>query len=181
MTSKPNLNGALLLAAPAMRDPNFARSVLFLASHTAKAGAFGYVLNRPLDKVVSDLMPTDGLGDLATVPVYLGGPVEADKLAFASLYWSDWEDRLYCETHLSVNEALHELAIGHDVRGFIGYSGWTSGQLERELKHRSWIITPPQAQILSTDEPKELWAGILNEMGGRYELIARMPTRPELN
>jgi putative transcriptional regulator len=176
-----NLKGKLLLAAPCMRDPNFARSVLFLANHTMKAGAFGYVLNRPLDKVVSDLLPAKGLGDLAAVPVYLGGPVEADKLAFASLYWSDWEDKLHCETHLSVNEALHELAIGHEVRGFIGYSGWTSGQLERELKLRSWISTSPQAQVLSTDEPKKLWAGILNGMGPKFELIARMPVRPELN
>jgi putative transcriptional regulator len=180
-TSSSSLRGSLLLAAPLLRDPNFARSVLYLAAHTDKDGAFGYILNRPLDKTVSDLIPVQEMRNLARVPVYLGGPVSTDKLSFASLEWSNHRNTLKCKTHLAVEDAQHELSLGHDVRAFVGYSGWSEGQLEKELQHRSWIVTPPQSVIVTAEDPTSLWSDILIDLGPKYELIARMPDQPDLN
>lgn len=177
----PDLGGSLLLAAPTMRDPNFSRCVIFLAAYNSDDGAFGYILNRPLEKCVTDLLPDQELGSLGEVPVYLGGPVSTDKLAFASLRWSDKKKSLKCVTHLSVQDALHELSMGHDVRGFVGYSGWAGGQIETELKRSSWIVSPPMRVVLTSREPAQLWGAILTEMGPVYQLMSRMPDDVSLN
>lgn len=162
-----------------MRDPNFSRTVLYLAAHSAKDGAFGYILNRPLDKVVSEMISTTPGKLLANVPVYLGGPVGTDKMSFASFAWQ--KHALSCKTHLSVEDAAEELEFGNDVRAFIGYSGWSEGQLERELKRQSWIVTPPVQQIVNHEDSISLWSEVLTTMGPRYALIARTPEKPELN
>lgn len=179
--SSNTLRGALLLAAPQMRDPNFSRTVLYLAAHSAKDGAFGYILNRPLEKVVSDIMPTSSPKKLMRVPVFLGGPVGTDKLSFVSLAWSSKRDRFSCKTHLSVEDAGYEIECGNEVRAFVGYSGWSVGQLEKELKHQSWIVTPPQPEIVTSDDSSSLWTEVLTNMGPRFALIADTPEKPELN
>lgn len=179
--SSGSYTGSLLLAVPSMRDPNFKRTVIFMAAHNEKEGAFGYVLNRPLDQRVADLLPDQNLGTLGQVPVFIGGPVATDKLAFASLHWNRKHGTLRCQTHLSVADAIHELNMGHDVRGFVGYSGWSGGQLEGEIKRRSWITTQARKSILTVSEPERLWSAVLTEMGPLYQLMANTPEKVELN
>lgn len=175
------LIGNLLLAVPSMRDPNFKRTVIFLAAHNPEDGAFGYVLNRPLDQCVADLLPDQSLGALGDVPVYIGGPVATDKLAFASLHWNGKQSTLRCQTHLSVADAMHELSMGHEVRGFVGYSGWTSGQIEGEIQKKSWIVTPANEVILTASPAKSLWSAVLDEMGPVFKIMSNIPERVELN
>jgi putative transcriptional regulator len=175
------LAGNLLLAVPSMRDPNFKRTVIFLAAHNAEDGAFGYVLNRPLEQRVADLLPDQNLGALGQVPVYIGGPVATDKLAFASLHWNRKQSTLRCQTHLSVADAMHELSMGHVVRGFVGYSGWTGGQIEGEIQRKSWIIAPAPKVVLTLDQPTTLWSAVLDEMGPVFRLMADTPERVDLN
>ena len=179
---KPDsLSGSLLLASPGLRDPNFNHTVLFLATHTSDDGAFGYILNRPLEKRVSDLLPDEDLGPLADVPVFFGGPVGTDKLAFAALRWNAKKGELQCSTHLSADQAIEEMKKGRVVRGFVGYSGWSEGQLENELEQKSWINCPPLPSILTHKEPAELWRSILDDLGPYYKLLARMPADPSAN
>ncbi|SKB09245.1 putative transcriptional regulator [Prosthecobacter debontii] len=175
------LTGNLLLAVPSMQDPNFKRAVIFVAAHTAEDGAFGYVLNRPLEQRVADLLPDQKLGALGQVPVFIGGPVATDKLAFASLHWNRRKSTLRCQTHLSVADALHELSMGHDVRGFVGYSGWSGGQIEGEIQRRSWIISPAKQVILNSDKSGTLWSAVLHEMGPLFKLMGSTPEQVELN
>ena len=177
----PPLTGNLLLAVPSMQDPNFKRAVIFVAAHNAEDGAFGYVLNRPLDQRVADLLPDQDLGALGQVPVYIGGPVATDKLAFASLQWNRKKSTLRCQTHLSVADAIHALSMGHEVRGFVGYSGWSSGQIEGEIERKSWIISPAKKVILDVEQPAAMWGAVLDEMGPIYQLMANTPDRVELN
>ncbi|MCA1962628.1 MAG: YqgE/AlgH family protein [Prosthecobacter sp.] len=175
------LTGSLLLAVPSMRDPNFARTVVLMAAHSADDGAFGYVLNRPLGQRVADLLPDQDLGALGQAPVFLGGPVAMDKLAFASLHWNRKRGTLRCRTHLSVHDAMHEMSMGREVRGFVGYSGWGKGQLEEEIKTRSWIISPPSRLVLNAKTDESLWSKVLEEMGPVYRLMAKTPDKVELN
>ncbi|MDZ4401323.1 YqgE/AlgH family protein [Prosthecobacter sp.] len=179
--SSPSLSGNLLLASPAMRDANFARCVVFMAAHNAKDGAFGYILNRPLEQRVADLLPDQDLGALGEVPVFMGGPVATDKLAFAALQWNKRRRTLRCQTHLSVADALHALSLGHDVRGFVGYSGWSGGQLENELELRSWITTSARPLVLTVEKPAKMWGAILEDMGPIYKVMAGMPEDVGLN
>ncbi len=181
LSSQPRLSGQLLLAVPSMRDPNFSRTVIYMAAHSTEQGAFGYILNRPLSQRVADLMPDQDLGPLGEASVFMGGPVGADKLAFASLRWSRKRRALRMRTHLSVNDALHELSLGRDVRGFVGYSGWGEGQLEKEMQSRSWITTGPHRRVLTTDQPQDLWSDLLTRMGPFFSLLAQTPENVGLN
>lgn len=181
LSSQPLLTGQLLLAVPSLRDPNFARTVIYMAAHTAEQGAFGYILNRPLSQRVAELMPDQDLGPLGQAAVFMGGPVGADKLAFASLRWNRGRRALRMRTHLSVDDALHELSLGREVRGFVGYSGWGEGQLEQEMQRRSWITTSPRRRVLTTPEPENLWADLLTDMGPFFSLLARTPPNVSLN
>ncbi|MFZ4763315.1 MAG: YqgE/AlgH family protein [Roseimicrobium sp.] len=179
-TPDESLSGSLLLAAPSLHDPNFFHTVLLLAAHNAQDGAFGYILNRPLEKRVLDLLEDRNLGALGEVPVFLGGPVGTNKLSFASLNWAA-HGGLEVQTHLSTADALKELEKGSVVRGFVGYSGWSEGQLEGELEQKSWITCRPLASVVTAQEPAALWDTILADLGPYYQLLARMPADPSLN
>jgi putative transcriptional regulator len=175
------LAGTLLLASPVMDDPNFARTVIFMAAHNQKDGAFGYILNRPLEQQVGDLLPDQDLGPLGEVPVFMGGPVATDKLAFAALHWNKRKSTLRCQTHLSVPDALKALKLGHEVRGFVGYTGWTGGQLENEIQRRSWITAKARPLVLTLATPEDLWGAILHDMGPTFGLMAGVPEKVRWN
>ncbi|HSJ01520.1 MAG: YqgE/AlgH family protein [Verrucomicrobium sp.] len=180
--NKPeSLSGSLLVASPSLRDPNFFHTVLLLASHNTEDGAFGYILNRPLDKRVGDLLDDKDLGRLGEVPVYLGGPVGTNKLSFAALNWNTKKRELRIQTHLSTEQAMKEIQKGRVVRGFVGYSGWSEGQLENELEQNSWITCAPLSKIVSHQPPSDLWTTVLDDLGPYYKLLARMPADPSLN
>ena len=177
-----NLTGSLLIADPSLRDPGFGRSVVLLARHESDEGASGFIINKPLGKSVSDLVTLDELGDLAEIPVYLGGPVSTEQLTFASMTWREDSEKLDYETHLSSEDAAHRLHEGFSIRAFVGYSGWSEGQLESEIKGRSWIIKEPDETIADVSScQEELWGDQLRSMGPHGQLLADMPEDPSMN
>jgi putative transcriptional regulator len=177
----PHLNGSILIAAPQMRDPTFSRSVLLLAGYEATRGAFGYILNTPLGKVVADLISGEEHAALADVEVFFGGPVAEDKLTFAALRWSQKHDKVLIKAQLSLDEAVEQRALGREVRAFVGYSGWAQGQLEKELRKRAWIVSQPQRFLLESSDDETLWKRVLEKMGTQFALLAAVPVEPELN
>src|SRR3954453_1821432 len=98
------LAGSLLVAHPNMLDPNFRRTVLFISAHDPEDGALGVILNRPLDKHVSDLVNDETPEALAEVPVYLGGPVGRNQLMFAAFEWQN-ENALSVNHNVNIEEA----------------------------------------------------------------------------
>lgn len=180
-TSPPSLAGQLLLAEPSLRDPNFSRSVILLTQHDIGNGAAGYVLNRPLGKTVGDIMDSTDLMALAALPVFIGGPVGTGQLTLVSFYWNETSGALEYGTDLSAAAAREMLNEGWLIRAFVGYSGWTSGQLESELLRRSWITRPAEAQVAEAGAIAQLWRGLLRTMGPWYRLLADMPDDPSLN
>jgi putative transcriptional regulator len=180
-SSTSALRGQLLLADPSLRSDPFTRSVLLVTEHRPESGAHGYVLNRPMHQKVGDFLPVVSLEPLAEVPVFCGGPVEPEQLTFASLAWDAEHQVLRWETHLDTAEALARRAMGASVRGFLGYSGWASGQLESELKRRSWITCPPSADVTREAGHGSLWMDLMSAMGPFYRMIAQSPEDPSLN
>jgi putative transcriptional regulator len=176
-----NLRGALILADPSLRDPNFARTVLLLTDHEADQGAHGYVLNRPMGKRVGDLLKDESFRDLAEVPIFHGGPVSPERLTFAVLAWDEAVGRLSFTTHLSVEDARSLRQEGGEVRAFVGYSGWAEGQLENELRQRAWITRKPAREVVAMAQPERLWEDLLSSMGPHFGLMAKMPDDPSLN
>ena len=176
-----NLAGSLLVAHPNMLDPNFRRAVLFISAHDTADGALGVILNRPLDKQVSDLVNEAPPEGLAEVPVFLGGPVGKNQLMFAAFEWQKGEG-LRLNHNVGVGEA-NELA-GHDpasIRAFVGYAGWSAGQLEAEMKEKAWILQKPTREALSPARLPKLWFEIMRGLGPWYKLLAAAPDDPSLN
>ena len=176
-----SLAGSLLIAHPSMLDPNFRRAVLFISAHDPNDGAMGVILNRPLDKHVCDLVsetPPDGLAD---VPVFLGGPVGKNQLMFAAFEWED-ANGLKLNHNVDMEEA-HEIA-GNDpasIRAFVGYAGWSAGQLEAEMKQKAWILQKPSRAALTPERLPKIWFDIVSGLGPYYKLLAAAPDDPSLN
>ena len=172
------LRGQLLVAAPILQDPNFHRTVVFVAEHGAE-GAMGLVLNRPTETSVGDALP-----ELAPIAgeeeaVYVGGPVATSSvLAVAELDDPDDASELLFGSVGFVQEPSVPVQRG---RVFLGYAGWGAGQLESELEEESWLVLPAEPDDLFSDDPDGLWSAVLRRQGGPYALLSLMPPDPSLN
>lgn len=173
-----SLAGSLLVAHPNMLDPNFRRTVLFISAHDPDDGAIGVIINRPLDKNVADLVTEKPPENLADVPVFFGGPVGNNQLMLAAFEWQKGEG-LKLNQH--VLDALEPATDGHTVRAFLGYAGWSAGQLEAEMKQRVWIVQKPTRAALKSERLSRLWFDIMNQLGPWYRMLAAAPDDPSLN
>lgn len=176
--------GKLLIAEPFLGDPNFERSVVLLCEHTSQ-GSFGLVLNQ-----TTNLRLDDVLENVYTdLPLYIGGPVEQNTLHFIhrlgnqiegaveigeGIYWSgDFE---HIKSLINIGKVSEK-----DIRLFVGYSGWSAGQLDDEMKRDSWIISATDASFLFDTPVDKLWRAVLKRMGGEYKVLSNYPTDPRLN
>jgi putative transcriptional regulator len=177
--------GKLLIADPFLRDPNFMRSVVFICEHKDE-GSFGFVLNRKYNHLLSELI--NGL-EACDFPVYYGGPVQVDTIHFLhqcpdlipggvnvteKVCWGgDFE---------TVVELLKSNRLSdRDIRFFIGYSGWGVGQLEEEMKSKSWITAPGTTRIVFPANVDNVWKEALKQLGGEYVQMVNYPIDPQLN
>lgn len=175
------LQGSLLIADPSLRDGTFDRSVILLTSHALEDGAAGMILNHPTGKVVGDFLHGEEFVSLRHLAVHEGGPVMRDQMTFFSFWWSSklglrWSMRMSAQ-----QAAKHAHKPGRIVRAFIGYSGWSPGQLENELKRQSWFHAQPQSQLLGLAHDKSLWTELLRGMSPLHRIIAESPPDPFLN
>ncbi len=177
-----SLQGRLLIASPKLTEPTFARTVLLLANYSSSEGALGYVMNRPINKLVYDLLSDPEFGELGGVPVFQGGPVSQEHLTFCSLGWNNASDSLQLKTHLSTQEANQHLKEGFSVRAFVGYSGWSGGQLESELEDDAWVVKVPVPEIVEIENLNSgLWSDLIRDVSPFHRLAADMPDDLSLN
>jgi putative transcriptional regulator len=182
-SSTESLRGKLLVASPALVDPNFARTVVLITEHNDD-GAMGIVLNRPAETRVDDLLP-----ELTAVApdetLFVGGPVQPDAIVLLAEFSDPDAAAWIVAADVGLAAADRELSELAEVvrrgRLYAGYSGWGPGQLEAELELDSWIVEPPMPAELFPDDPEALWSDVLDRKGGQYQLIARMPDDPSLN
>ena len=66
-------------------------------------------------------------------------------------------------------------------RLYLGSAGWAAGQLDEELKIKSWIVCPARESFIFHSEPDKVWRGVLRSMGGQYALLSTYPPDPILN
>ena len=178
-TTRESLAGSLLLAHPAMKDSNFRRSVILMSVHNAE-GAMGVVLNRPLGKRLGELSGDFALGPLAKVPLFTGGPVQTEQLVLAAWQIRDDGFRL----HFGIEPDKAEELLGEEnthVRGFLGYSGWSAGQLEKEMKVNTWVVVDVPEDLLAQSQDETLWRTVLSREGAEWRLLAGEPEDPEVN
>ena len=179
-----SLKGQLLLASPALFDPNFRRTVVLVTEHTEE-GAAGLVLNRPSETAVADAVP-----DLLPLVseeerVYVGGPVQESAVLVLAEFEDPEEAALLVVDDIGFlpGDGDFDLLAGamRRVRVFAGYAGWGPGQLEAELEESSWIVGSSPAPELFPELEDDLWARILRDKGGVYRVVALMPEDPSVN
>lgn len=178
-STKLTLAGTLLLSHPAMRDPNFRRAVVLMSAHNAE-GAMGVVLNRPLGKRLGELSGDFALSPLSQVPLYKGGPVQPDQLMLVA--WEKHPEGFRLHFGLEPDKAQELMGEeGTQVRGFLGYSGWSAGQLENEMNLQTWIVADVPEDLLTHAQDESLWRMVLSREGAEWHLLANEPDHPELN
>jgi putative transcriptional regulator len=176
-----SLAGSLLVAHPSMLDPNFRRAVLFLSAHSVEDGAIGIILNRPLGKQVGELVTETPPNGLETVPVFFGGPVGRDRLMFAALEWEKGAG-LRINHNVGIEEANERVGKNAaSVRAFVGYAGWTAGQLEAEMKQNAWLVQKADRKALKLETVPKLWFEIMRGLGPWFKMLAAAPDDPSLN
>ena len=181
-SSSLGLEGALLIAHPNLLDPNFRRTVLYLVSHSAEDGALGVVLNRAMGKTVGEVLTVADLGPLADVPVFFGGPVSRDRMTFAAFRWVRESQSVECRLNVEMEEARELLREGEAVvRAFVGYAGWSGGQLEGELDQKTWVVQKPDRDVLDPEACKQIWFEIMKTYGPWFRLLASAPDDPSQN
>jgi putative transcriptional regulator len=179
-----SLKGRLLVATPALFDPNFRRTVVLVGEH-GDEGAMGLVLNRPSDVTVGEAVPPLAPVAGAESIVHVGGPVQPE----AVLVLAEFDDPEAAATIVvgdvgfaSSEGDLDEVAGGtRRARVFAGYSGWGPGQLEAELEEESWLVEPAEGINLFPDSGDDLFAEVLRRKGGTYRVLALMPEDPSAN
>ena len=170
--------GSLLVAHPNMADPNFRRTVLLISAHDPEDGALGIIINRPLQKRVADIVTETPPDRLADVPVFFGGPVNNNQLILAAFEWRKGEG-LKLNQNLAMDEAIEKDTSS--IYAFVGYAGWSAGQLEAEMKQRAWILQQPSRSNLNPERLPQLWFDIMRCLGPWYKMLAAAPDDPSLN
>lgn len=178
--------GSLLVAEPFMQDSNFRRSVILVTDHTDDEGTVGFIINKPLTVQISELV--EDFPEIDAL-AYYGGPVSTNTIHYIhnvglllegsteiapGVYWGgDFEKLKFL--------IAHEMIKGENIRFFVGYSGWSPGQLIDELDAHSWITTEVHANYLFKSKPSRLWNQVMHHKGDVYSVLAQLPEQPNLN
>ncbi|MEO6731498.1 MAG: YqgE/AlgH family protein [Ferruginibacter sp.] len=177
--------GILLIADPFLKDPHFMRTVVFICEHQNE-GSFGFVLNKKYDLTLDELITNfEGF----PIPVYYGGPVQVDTIHFLhqypdlipggqevlkGVYWGgdfDMVTQLLKNNEIDLNK----------IRFFLGYSGWSDGQLMDEMKEKTWLTVTATKKLVFHPSPNDVWKDSLIHLGGDYEMMINFPIDPQLN
>jgi len=178
--------GHLLLAEPFMLDQNFRRAVILICSHENKLGTVGFILNKKLELGVNEL-----IADFPEfeAPVYYGGPVSTETIHYVhdcgrilddseeigdGIFWGgDFEKLKFLISQ--------ELIRPHNIRFYLGYSGWSAMQLKDELEYGSWIVSDMHPNHILKTKAAKLWTDVLIQKGDAYSVIGQIPDAFYLN
>lgn len=183
-----NLNpqkGNLILAEPFMEDDYFGRSVVFMCEHNKK-GSYGFILNNKLEIFLDDIVPEI---ELKKINIYYGGPVNSTNLFYLHQLGDLIEDSTQISDNIwtsgDFNQIIEFINMGiidvTKIKFFLGYSGWTEGQLATEFKSNSWIALELINEDIFKTDSDNLWKDILKKRGGKMKAIANFPLNPTDN
>ena len=177
--------GNVLIAEPFMNDFYFRRSVILLIDHNEK-GSLGVIFNKRLTIPFNEIV--QGFPEF-NADVYLGGPVETDRIFFIHTIGEmipdsyKISDGLYWSGNINVLKSMIKMDLikPHEIRFYVGYAGWDSGQLRNELKANTWLVGKFSSKQLLTTMPGKMWKSFVRQMGKRYMLWDKFPVNPSEN
>ena len=180
----PALSGNILLSHPALKDPNFYKSIVFLSAHSSEHGTLGVILNRPLSKSLAQLDQSFSKASIGDSPVYEGGPVDQDKIILAAWDWANFSHslKLYFGIDAEKAQALKQEKPDIEIACFLGHSGWSPGQLENELDGESWLVSSLNHQLFQEiKKEQDTWKSVVSSLSDDLKLLADAPENPYNN
>lgn len=177
--------GRILISEPFLSDNYFRRSVVYLTEHTEE-GSLGFVLNKPMDLKISDVIRDFPEGDFS---VSIGGPVSTNTVHYIhtvgdlisesvpikdGVYWGGDFDML--KELIMRNEINRK-----QLRFFLGYAGWSANQLDDELKENAWLVGEIPAKHVMEGTGEAFWGNTLSMYENKYKAWANFPEDPGLN
>lgn len=180
-SSGDSLRNHFLVAMPGLNDPLFANSITYICDHSTE-GAMGLVVNRAMDLHLRDVFEQMSLGyeeEHGRAPILAGGPVNTQRGFVLHPTGGVWQSTIQITPEISLTasrDIIAAIANGSGPRNalfVLGYSGWSAGQLERELKENSWLTVPADAEILFHTPLEQRWHAAAMRLGIDMNL---MPT-----
>ncbi len=181
MAASTSLTNQFLIAMPALRDPNFARGVTFLCQH-GEDGAMGLLINRLSEYRLGDVLAQMNLASELTgvidSPVLIGGPMQPERGFVLHSPEGEWESSFRISDHVSVTtsrDILVAMAAGHGPEHALvalGYSSWSPGQLERELRENAWLTAPSSESLLFEVPLESRWEAAAASLGVNLAQLA---------
>jgi putative transcriptional regulator len=177
--------GKILISEPFLPDTFFNRSIVYLTDHSPQ-GSVGFILNKKLDlKISTAVEGFEGLDE----NLNMGGPVAPDTLHYLHNLGELIPNSVLVESNIfwggdieSIRQLVKEGKINQSqIRFFLGYSGWSAGQLERELKENSWVIAKVKSDIVMNNRGDDTWKRVLRGFKNKYRMWAEFPDSPEMN
>ena len=178
--------GDFLIAEPFLDDPNFGHTVILVCEQTPD-GTLGLILNRPTDTRIDELM-LEGFPTFNST-LFLGGPVATDSLFFlhnlgdlvadsTPVARGVWWGGNFEEVRFLIQ---NELIKPYNIRFFLGYAGWESGQLDDEIAEGTWLVEPSDPNFVFRHNTRQLWAEVLRNKGNHYTVLGTMTRSPVWN
>jgi putative transcriptional regulator len=182
--SLPPAGGRLLIATPALGDPHFSRTVLYLLEHDG-GGTVGVVLNRPSRTPVGQVLPDWHSAVSGPAVVFAGGPVQPDgALCLAQLAADGPGVRRVVDGVGTVDldgDVTTITGLARRMRVFAGHAGWSPGQLDDELAEGAWWVVAGSPDDLFSQQPASMWADVLRRQRPPLNLVSTYPPDPILN
>ena len=177
--------GDVLISEPFMNDFYFRRSVILLIDHNEE-GSLGVIFNKRLTIPFNEIV--QGFPEF-NADVYLGGPVETDRIFFIHTVGEMIPDShlisngLYWSGNINVLKSMIKMDLikPHEVRFYVGYAGWDGGQLRNELKANTWVVGRFTSKQLLRTMPGKMWSDFVKQIGKRYALWDKFPVNPSEN
>jgi len=176
--------GRLIISEPLLSGNFFSRSAVLLVEHSPN-GAVGFILNKPFEASINEIFIMPGG---YSPELYLGGPVGRDSLFFIHTLGDQVKGSIQIKDELFWGGDFEELkriiadgkAGPGQVKFFIGYSGWSSGQLENEISANSWLVAEADTRLVMKSG-RDFWTESVKSAGGRYESWLNFPKDPNSN
>jgi putative transcriptional regulator len=177
--------GKILISEPFLPDTFFNRSIVYLTDHTDQ-GSVGFILNKKLDLKICDAI--EGFEGWEET-LNMGGPVAPDTLHYLHNLGKiipksiQIDKNIFWGGEIDVIRELIKMGkiAGSQLRFFLGYSGWSAGQLERELKENSWVIATVKSDMIMNNSGDDTWKKVLRSLKNKYRVWADFPDSPDMN
>lgn len=186
-TGTPHM-GSLLISEPLMEDSYFSRSAILVLDEPEDGGHFGLILNKPTEMTLQDLMPEWEAG--RRVRIYCGGPVDMNRMFLLHTLGEKLGSNTEVLPGIYVGADLDKIIeyveeggeIDGKIRFFLGYCGWSPGQLSGEINGKTWGVNVlPQCDNLLKGDGNEYWNREVRDLGEEYRGWLVVPTDPSLN